>query len=96
MRPTNLPGGCNGAADAPAINEVSLRAEILFWRELIETCPPDQPASSRERMQQALALAESKLRSLYAAHRDAGAAGGRARLASASVLRLRDTNGDAG
>lgn len=40
--------------------EAMLRAEIGFWRDLLRNCDPTMPADSIERMQQALALAESR------------------------------------
>lgn len=44
--------------------EALLRSEIEFWRELIDSCPDNHPEESIERMNQALALAESRLSSL--------------------------------
>ncbi len=44
--------------------EVLLRSEIGFWRELIESCPEAAPIDSVERMNHALALAESRLADL--------------------------------
>jgi len=44
--------------------EVMLRSEIGFWRELIESCPEAHPTDSVERMNHALALAESRLADL--------------------------------
>jgi hypothetical protein len=38
--------------------EVMLRAEIGFWRELLNSCDQSVPPENVERMQQALALAE--------------------------------------
>lgn len=49
----------------PAANEAMLRSEIGFWRELIDSCDESQPADSIERMQQALALAETRLQVLF-------------------------------
>ncbi len=51
-------------------NEALLRSEIGFWRELIDSCSATQDADSLERMQQALALAESRLCSLFAKHHE--------------------------
>jgi hypothetical protein len=46
-------------------NESLLRAEIQFWRELIESLGAvPQPRESAERMHQALALAEYRLAEL--------------------------------
>jgi hypothetical protein len=58
-----------------ACNEALLRSEIGFWRELIDTCEGSQPTESLERMQQALALAESRLMTLFDIHRQADAPG---------------------
>jgi hypothetical protein len=41
-------------------SETLLRAEIGFWRELLDECNPSVPADSIERMRQALALAERR------------------------------------
>ena len=49
-----------------ARSEFELRSEVAFWRELIRDSGEALPADSVERMQQALALAESRLRQLYA------------------------------
>ncbi len=46
---------------ASGINETLLRAEICFWKDMIAGCDPAHPLESLERMQQALALAESHL-----------------------------------
>ncbi|MGD2129656.1 MAG: hypothetical protein PVJ33_13400 [Lysobacterales bacterium] len=70
-----------------AFNEVALRAEVLFWRELIETSGPAQPRESVERMQQALALAELKLRKAYETRRRTIAASGGGADETASPLR---------
>lgn len=51
-------------------SEVLLRAEIGFWRELLNSCDGSVPADSIERMQQALALAEHRFLQLC---RDRGA-----------------------
>lgn len=45
-----------GAGDCEAL----LRAEIGFWRELLEESSESVPAASIERMRQALALAEHR------------------------------------
>jgi hypothetical protein len=47
------------------INEARLRAEIGFWRELIDSCDEEQPPDSIERMNHALALAELRLAHLF-------------------------------
>ena len=57
------------------INEALLRSEIGFWRELIDSSNSSQPAASIERMQQALALAESRLACLFETYRQTGRAG---------------------
>jgi hypothetical protein len=57
------------------INEATIRSEVLFWRELIAGCGPEQPPESIERMRQALALAESRLGQLLAAGQQARARG---------------------
>lgn len=41
--------------------ERQIRAEIDFWREMISNQSSSQNLSARERMQQALSLAERKL-----------------------------------
>jgi hypothetical protein len=41
--------------------EVLLRSEVGFWRELIDSCPEAHSSDSVERMNHALALAESRL-----------------------------------
>lgn len=48
-----------------ARSEFELRAEVAFWRELIRDSAGAVPAESMERMRQALALAESRLRQVY-------------------------------
>lgn len=60
-------------------NEAMLRSEIGFWRELIDGCDDAQPPESIERMQQALALAERRLSTLFQSYRDTGGNGGRGR-----------------
>jgi hypothetical protein len=57
------------------INEALLRSEIGFWRELIDSSDSSQPAEYIERMQQALALAESRLACLFETYRQTGRAG---------------------
>lgn len=47
------------------LNEASLRSEIGFWRELIDSCPQTQSPESLERMNHALALAETRLQNLF-------------------------------
>lgn len=46
----------HGTGDSEAL----LRAEISFWRELLQECNDSVPAASIERMRQALALAEHR------------------------------------
>ena len=46
-------------------NETGLRAEIAFWREMLDTCGENTPSESRERMGFALALAEKRLQALF-------------------------------
>lgn len=41
--------------------EALLRSEVEFWQEVIANCPSTQSDESRERMRQALALAEMRL-----------------------------------
>jgi hypothetical protein len=48
-----------------ARSEFELRTEVAFWRELIRESAGALPHGSMERMQQALALAESRLRQLH-------------------------------
>jgi hypothetical protein len=58
----------NGSAEDLArltAGEGLLRAEIAFWRDMIESCDADHPADSLERMRQALGLAEYRLLELY-------------------------------
>jgi hypothetical protein len=50
-------------------SEFLLRTEVAFWRDLVEGCGDAVPPESIERMQQALALAESRLLQLYATGR---------------------------
>jgi hypothetical protein len=57
-----------GAGDSEAL----LRAEIGFWRDLLQECSESVPADSVERMRQALALAEHRFLLLS---RQAGAGG---------------------
>ena len=47
------------------INEALLRSEICFWNDMIADSDPAHPLESLERMQQALALAESRLAMLF-------------------------------
>ena len=58
-------------------SEALLRSEIGFWRELITSWDGPPESESLERMQQALALAESRLCGLYARYRDTRADGSR-------------------
>ena len=69
------------------INEALLRSEIGFWREMIDSCGKTQPAASIERMQQAMALAESKLSMLFETYQQTGRAGAKRR---SNVYRLAD------
>jgi len=48
-----------------AQSEILLRAEVGFWRDLIEGAGRTAPPESIERMQQALALAECRLLGLF-------------------------------
>jgi len=57
------------------INEARLRSEIGFWREMIDSCDEEQPPDSIERMQQALALAETRLAHLFEVYQRASGAG---------------------
>jgi len=50
--------------------EFLLRSEVSFWRDLVADCGDAVPPESVERMQQALALAESRLLQLYRGDRD--------------------------
>jgi hypothetical protein len=50
---------------ATGTNEALLRSEISFWNDMIAGCDPAHPVESLERMQQALALAESRLDTLF-------------------------------
>ena len=59
-----------GAAD---VSEALQRAEIGFWRELLQECDHSVPPDSVERMRQALALAERRFLQLC---REAGVRGG--------------------
>jgi hypothetical protein len=47
------------------VNAALLRSEISFWKEMIAGCDSTHSLESRERMQQALALAESRLATLF-------------------------------
>ncbi len=55
------------------IGEALLRSEIEFWHELIESSREKEPPESIERMRYAMALAESRLASLFNTDRKAGA-----------------------
>ena len=50
---------------ANGINEALLRSEICFWNDMIADSDPAHPLESLERMQQALALAKSRLATLF-------------------------------
>ncbi len=56
---------------ANGTNEVLLRSEINFWKDMISACDPEHPLESLERMQQALALAEWRLASVFQDCQDA-------------------------
>ena len=56
------------------IYETLLRSEICFWKDLIAACEPAHPYDSLERMQQAQALAESRLATLLRDNQHACAA----------------------
>ena len=43
------------------VYEALLQSEICFWKDMIVGSDPAHPLESLERMQQALALAESRL-----------------------------------
>jgi len=47
------------------INETLLRSEIGFWQEMIDSDDESLAPDALERMQQALALAQSRLKSLF-------------------------------
>jgi len=70
MSTRRAPCGILDATRVRAVSEDALRAEIVFWRELIKTSAEVQPPESVERMRQALALAESKLQGVRAARQD--------------------------
>ena len=55
------------------INEPLLRSEISFWDDMIAGCDPAHSPESLERMQQALALAESRLATLFRGDQHANA-----------------------
>ena len=57
------------------INEALLRAEINFWKEMISACNPSHAREPLERMEQALALAEWRLASLFRDYQDAYSSG---------------------
>ena len=61
---TAISGDCHTGLQS-GVNEAGLRAEIAFWKEMLETCSKDTPAESRERMGFALALAETRLQALF-------------------------------
>jgi len=80
MSDGHLPRDDADTAGQWAFNDAALRVEILFWQELIESSGPAQPRESVERMLQALALAELKLRKIHEARNrkiatDTGTAG---------------------
>lgn len=47
------------------INETLLRSEIGFWQEMIDSDGESLAPDALERMQQALALAQSRLKNLF-------------------------------
>ena len=55
-----------------ARSELLLRSEVSFWHELLESCDENVPAENRERMKQALALAEFRLNGLFENHQNQG------------------------
>ena len=59
---------------ANEINQALLQSEICFWKDLIAGCGPAHPYDSLERMQQAQALAESRLATLLRDNQHACAA----------------------
>lgn len=64
MSDDNLDGREQRAAELPGPGgpESMLRAEIIFWREMLQDDSDSLPPESVERIRQALALAEYKLR----------------------------------
>lgn len=62
--PVAASGGSRTQAETGA-NEAGLRAEIAFWKEMLEICGDDTPPESLERMGFALALAEKRLKTLF-------------------------------
>lgn len=52
------------------IGESLLRSEIMFWNDMIESCERKHPGEALERMQQALALAQTRLTALINEHRE--------------------------
>ncbi len=59
---------------ANGIYEALLQSEICFWKDMIVGSDPAHPLESLERMQQALALAESRLATLLRDNQHACAA----------------------
>lgn len=57
---TEAPAGRVRESD-PCEGETLLQIEVTFWRELLQSDDPDRTTSCTERMQYALALAESRL-----------------------------------
>jgi hypothetical protein len=53
------------------INEALLHSEIGFWQEMIDSSDESMAPDQLERMQQALALAESRLAGLFRHYRQA-------------------------
>jgi len=51
-------------------NEALLRSEIDFWKDMIAACEPTHSSESKERMQQALLLAERRLATLFQDYQD--------------------------
>ena len=58
--------------DKAARSELMLRSEVSFWHELLESCDENVPAEHRERIKQALALAEFRLNGLFEHHQKQG------------------------
>ena len=65
---TTEPTRAGGTGPAAHLNETALRGEIAFWREMIACGCDSLPPEAKERMHQALALAEHRLAGLYEIH----------------------------
>ena len=57
------------AAEPGKVDQSLLEAEISFWQEMIKFCDPSITDESLERMQQALALAQTKLNHQLSSHK---------------------------